>query len=469
MYDEVLPIIAPNGRTLFFVRPNHPLNLGKEDIWTSLRQPDGTWSKARNMGPPLNNADNNYVCSVTPDGNTLLLGNVYHPNGKMTPGISIVHRTATGWSIPDSLVIKNFYTHHDIGNYYLANDGRTLMLSLQRDDTHGELDLYVSFLQEDGEWSVPLNLGPDVNTRRNDRSPYLASDGKTLYFSSEGHGGYGSSDIFFSRRLDSTWTNWSRPQNLGRPINSEGEDGFFTITASGDFAYYASGQNTYRYRDIYRVLLPAEMRPHSVVLVSGKVLNASTGEPVSANIIYDRLPDGVNIGSARSNPANGEYQISLPAGSNYAFRADAKGFVAINDNIDLTQLDRYQEIERDLYLVPFEVGQTIRLNNIFFKFKEAAIQPESLPELNRVIRLLRDNPTLEIEIAGHTDSVGTERDNIRLSEDRAAAVRDYLVTQRIKLQRMSIRGYGKSEPISTNDSEEGRQRNRRVEFKILKK
>jgi outer membrane protein OmpA-like peptidoglycan-associated protein len=468
-YDEVLPVISPDGKTLYFDRTNHPANAGKDDIWYSTLRSDGKWNEAKNIGSPLNNSDNNFVCSVTPDGNTLLLGNIYNADGTMSPGISIVHRTANGWGRPEQLVIKNFYSRSSIGNYYLANDGKTLLLSVQRDDGQGELDLYVSFLQEDGEWSEPLNLGPDVNTSKDDRTPFLAADQATLYFASEGHGGFGSSDIFFARRIDSTWTRWSRPENLGRPINSEGWDGFFTITASGDDAYLSSAKNSYGMLDIFRVELPMNMRPKSVVLVSGHVLNAKTKEPIAARIVYETLSNGATAGSARSNPTSGDYEIALPAGSNYGFRAEAEGFIAINDNIDLTKLNRYQEIKRDLYLVPIEVGSVIRLNNIFFDFAMANLRPESFPELNRIIGMLKDNPTIEIEIAGHTDSLGTDADNMKLSQRRASAVFDYLKGHGIRASRLSVKGYGEAAPVATNDTEEGRRLNRRVEFRIVRK
>jgi outer membrane protein OmpA-like peptidoglycan-associated protein len=468
IYDEVLPVISPDGKTLFFDRTNFPAGYGRDDIWYSTLTPDGRWSPAKNIGPTLNNAQNNFVCSITPDGNTLLLGNVYNANGPMTPGASVVHRSSEGWVSPEKLVIKNFYSRSDIGNYYLANDGSTLLLAVQRDDGYGGLDLYVSFLEDDGQWSEPMNLGPDVNTSHDDRTPFLAADGSTLYFSSEGHGGFGSSDIFVSRRLDSSWSRWSRPENLGRPINSEGWDGFFTITASGDYAYLASKRNSYGANDIFRVELPMNMRPKSVVLISGRVLNAKTKEPLAAHILYETLSNGTAVGTARSNPTGGDYKIALPAGSNYGFHAEAPGFIAVNDNIDLTKLNRYQEINRDLFLVPVEVGEIIRLNNIFFDFGLADLRPESTPELSRVMRFLQDNPKIEIEISGHTDNVGTDADNLKLSRRRATAVYDFLVAHGVKAGRLTVQGYGKDVPVATNDTEEGRRQNRRVEFKIVR-
>jgi outer membrane protein OmpA-like peptidoglycan-associated protein len=221
--------------------------------------------------------------------------------------------------------------------------------------------------------------------------------------------------------------------------------------------------------DIMRIGLPEAARPKPVILVSGRVLDAKTKQPVVAQIHYELLPEGKDIGVARSGPTTGEYKITLPSGGRYAFRAEAPGYIAVNDNLDITTLKEYRELTRDLYLVPIEVGQTVRLNNIFFDFAKTILRDESFPELNRMADLLKSNPTMEIEIAGHTDNVGTDESNLALSRNRAIAVSDYLASKGINRSRMKVQGYGMSKPLATNDTEEGRQQNRRVEVKILKR
>jgi outer membrane protein OmpA-like peptidoglycan-associated protein len=466
-FDEVGPIISPDGKTLYLDRTDHPDNVGKDDIWVSTLQRDGTWSVAKNIGVPLNNADHNFVSAVTPDGNTLLLGNVYNPDGTMGPGVSMVYRMQRGWSAPRKLDIRNYYSLGLSANYTLANDGKTLLMAVERNDSYGDLDLFVSFLQPEGDWSEPVNLGPDINTPGADRTPFLAADGVTLYYASDGRGGYGSSDIFVARRLDSTWRRWSTPVNMGKPINTSGWDGFFTIPASGEYAYLVSSQNSFGGADIFRVRLREESKPRPVVLISGRVLDANTKQPLEAEINYTS-DDGQNSGTARTDPATGEYKVTLPAGSSYSFRAMAVNYSDASDRIDLTKVDAYKEITRDFLLKPLQVGSTVRLSSVLFAIGSDELQSVSRPDLNRVIRLLSENPVMEIEIAGHTDNMGDDDKNLDLSQRRADAVKRYLVDNGIASARIVARGYGESTPTSTNDTAEGRRLNRRVEFTVTK-
>lgn len=467
--SELVPVIAPDGKGLWFVRKDAAENIGGRgmDIWYAALGNSGTWNNARNVGPPLNTIGDNYVCSVTPDGQTVLLGGTYQANGQMLPGVSISRRTANGWSTPEPLRIQNFYNTATFAEYFLANDGRTLLLCVGRDDSYGGKDMYVSFLQKSGWWSAPLNLGSGLNSKGSEVSPFLAADGVTLYFSTDGRGGEGDNDIFVARRLDSSWGRWSPPQNLGSAINTPGFDAYYTIPASGDFAYFVSTSNESGREDIYRIPLPKPVRPKPVVLVKGRVLHSQTNKPIGAQIRYERLNDGTAQGVANSDPATGAYTIVLPAEAAYGFRAEADGFIAVSDNLDATKVTEYREITRDLLLTPIVVGQTIRLNNIFFDFGSDTLRPESFPELQRVAGLLRDNPQVIIQISGHTDNVGNDQSNVSLSQRRANAVMEYLLAQGLPHNRVSAHGYGRARPIVPNDTEAGRSQNRRVEFTIL--
>jgi len=272
-----------------------------------------------------------------------------------------------------------------------------------------------------------------------------------------------------TKRLDDSWTNWSEPLNMGTDINSPAWDSYYTIPASGEIAYLVSGVNTFGKGDIFRVQNSEATKPNPVVLISGKVLNKKNNFPIAADIIYEILPEGTEAGLANSNPENGDYAIVLPAGKLYSFRADVEGFYAISENLDLTGLTEYKEITRNLYLVPIEVGQTIRMNNVFFDFAKAHLKAESYPELRRVIEFLNDHPNVEIEIAGHTDHVGSDESNLALSGSRTEAVVGYLLNNGANKAQFTSMGYGEGKPIATNDTNEGRALNRRVEFTILKK
>jgi hypothetical protein len=297
-YDEIAPRMSPDGKTLYIVRKHHPENTGeKDDVWVSELQ-NGAWSEMRNVGKPLNNEGHNMVVSVSPDNNSLLLMNTYNADGTSKgAGISLSFRTANGWSLPVNQTIDNYYNDNQYSEICMSANQKVLVFTIERHDTQGERDLYVSFLKPDGTWTEPKNMGKDVNTFADEGAPYLAPDDKTLYFSSSGWPGYGNKDIFISRRLDDTWTKWSKPQNMGKPINSTHWDSYYTTSASGDYAIVSSTHAETR-TDLYTVRLPASIKPDAVIIVHGKVLNANTNQPVEADISYEILSKSGEAGVA---------------------------------------------------------------------------------------------------------------------------------------------------------------------------
>jgi len=470
-YSEHWPVISPDGKTLFFLREDDPNNFGLSgDIWYSILQKDGAWSNAVHAGKPLNNIDGGSVCSVSPDGNTLLLLGTYRKDGYIDfNGFSISRRTKDGWSFPLGVVINNFYNESEHWSGYLSNDGKKLFMGVQRKDSYGKCDLYISFLQSNNVWTEPMNLGSVINTSEMEQDAFLASDNVTLYFESEGHGGFGGFDVFMSRRLDDTWQNWTVPVNLGSSINTKKDDQEYYIDAIGEYAYFASEDNSFGELDIYRIKLPDKVKPNPVVLVYGTVYNAKTNQPLETEIKYEFLPEGTDAGTANSDPVSGSYKIILPYGKSYGFSAKSSGFYSISENLNLKEVLQYKEIKMNLYLVPIEVGETVILNNIFFDFNKWELKPESYSELDRILKFLNDYPAVEIELSGHTDNIGTADYNLALSEKRAGAVAEYLFGKGIFKERITVFGYGETKPIASNDTDEGRQKNRRVEFKIIKK
>lgn len=476
-YTEFKPLLAPDGRTLYFSRKNHPDNIGGvedgEDIWYSEMDSTGEWKEAVNIGRPLNNEKPNYVCSVTPDGNSvvLLLGNQYNeknPN-KMLSGVSISSKEGDEWTPPFNLLIENDYNYNEKSNYFLANNRQVLLLSVERDDSYGARDLYVSFFKEDSTWSEPMNLGKPVNTAGDDASPFLAADDKTLYYSTNGLGGYGGHDIYVSKRLDDTWTNWSEPQNLGPDINSPKEDLFFNIPLTGNYAYYTQevGEDN---SDIFKVELPLKIMPSDVIVIRGTLLDKETGEPIEAKIIYEKLPEGTTVGITKSHKGTGKYEIVLPKGYQYGYRAEVEGYLPINENIDLAGDDfEGEEISANLYMVPAKVAAVITLNNIFFDFDYAVLKAESYPELDRLVKYLNENKSIRIEIRGFTDSTGPDEYNLDLSKRRAKSVVEYLSSKDIASERIEAKWFGEADPVESNATKVGRRSNRRVEFKILEK
>jgi len=394
------------------------------------------------------------------------------PNGKMLAGVSISTRVNGEWGTPKPLNIVNDYNLAQKANYFLADNRQTLLMSVERDDSFGDRDLYVSFIKADSSWTEPLNLGDVVNTAGEESAPFLASDDKTLYFSSNGFSGYGGSDIFVSRRLDDTWTNWSEPENLGPELNSPLEDLFFNIPASSEYAYYSRGVSEAN-TDIFRIKLPIVRSPEPFVTVKGKIVDKNSSKPLGAKIVYERLPDGKGLGISQSNPETGEYEIRLPAGEMYGLRAESDGSLSESQSLDLRDIKYDQTIERDFNLDPIGVARvqenaTILLNNLFFDLEKATLRPESFPELNRIVSLMNEKPSMQIEIAGHTDNTGSDTYNLELSRQRANSVASYLVGKGIDKSRMNVEFFGETKPMISNETREGRKKNRRVEFKILK-
>ncbi|HYF32197.1 MAG TPA: OmpA family protein [Chitinophagaceae bacterium] len=483
---ELRPTVSADGKRLFFICENHPENTkyrtipNSQDIWYSEKDSSGKWQDAMHLGYPLNTMPYNAVYWISPDNNRILIrGSFTHGafNGK---GVSLCHLTKSGnWSEPNALVIREYYKY-DRGlqsGATMASDGKTLLLYMTPEKGGENNDIFVCFLERDGTWSEPKSLGKKINLPEYDEmTPYLASDGVTLYFSSNRPGGVGDNDIWMTRRLDKTWQKWSDPVNLGTPINTENWDAFFTLDAGGEYAYLTSSSNTLGESDIVRVKLLEREKPNPVVLVHGNVYNQKTKEPLSASLVYETLPDGVEAGNGMSSPIDGSFKVILPYDKNYSIRATADKFFAVSENLKLDSLVKagYKEIHKDLYLVPIEIGQVVRLNNVFFDFDKWDLRPESFIELDRVVKLLNENPTIEIEMSAHTDSKGADDYNFKLSDDRARSVREYILSKGIAPSRIISQGYGETKPVVPNtnsdgsDNPENRQLNRRVEFKILK-
>jgi outer membrane protein OmpA-like peptidoglycan-associated protein len=446
-------------------------------------------------------------------------------------------KTANGWSIPEKLNIPKYEQMSKGKNEYayLSMDGKVLLLAFSEKKNSENDDLYVSFLEE-GEWSKPENLGKKINTDYSETTPFLAADGKTLYYSSDRPGGKGSHDIYMSRRIDDNWLNWRAALHLEEPFNTEDYDAYYSLSAKGDYAYFLSGKNSLGKKDIFRFKteeftqespkkedpilakippaktgenlgkkegiasenpaiaqkkteVPKEETPvlvqqnakssprlgsseksEAVVLVSGKVFDTKNGKaPEDASITYEDLTTGKTIGIAKPDPISGIYKLVLPYGFNYGITAKAKGFIPSSINIDLSRMrGRYLELdERDLVMAPIQKGTSVTINNLFFELNKAALQPESESELKRIVSVLKENMNLVIEISGHTDNTGSDEINQKLSLDRADAVKAYLLGAEIKSERIKTKGYGSKKAKASNDTEEGRQINRRVDIEIL--
>jgi len=491
--DEYCPIISADGKRLYFCRRRDDFQIidnkielyEHEDIYVSTLGENQEWGKAKNLGSPICTETHEAPIGISADGTILTLFGNY--DGSFGRGDNFyAEKTDSGWS-----QVKHFPSpinseYFDAGANYTA-DGKAILFYSDRPGsvgaTHfknefyhgtywGNMDLYICLKTSNGSWSEPINLGETINTPFCESSPFLHPDGKTLYFCSDGHCGLGGLDVFKATRLsDSSWTEWSEPVNLGKEINSPNDDWGYRISTSGKFLYFAiydhpegKGKN-----DIYFIELPDtpdSLKPDLVTTVSGKVTDPD-GKPLNAKIKWNDLTLQKEAGELQSDPQSGRYFIPLPTGHRYSYFAEKEGYIGASEYLDLTDKKDFTEYTLDIVLHPVDSIPQLILKNIFFEVDKAELQKESFMELSRWVNLLKEHAGLRCEIHGHTDNTGTAKYNYRLSVQRAKAVVDYLVGKGIDADRLTAIGFGKTKPIAPNDTEEGRQKNRRVEIKFL--
>ncbi len=511
--DAFLPVITVDDTKLYFCQDNPGTN---DDVIVSdhiATEGPKQWSKAQHVPPPIFTTQSEAPTGVSPEGSRLLLFGNY----LMTEGGSVVQHSAPGTLAGKANLfysdkqpngtwgpVKAFPWPINSGYYEsdakLSSDGKELFFVSDRPGAiggfhpkprmggtgvfyHGSLwgntDIYVSLKQPDGSWATPINLGPTINTPFAERTPFLHPDGKTLYFSSEGHAGLGGLNIYKSTRLsDTSWTEWSRPVNLGKEINTAGADWGYVLSTDGTTAYLAVADRKSHLYTIRSMTIPKEIRPDPVVTIAGTVTDQS-GKPLAAIIKWDDLETGKNVGEISSDPVTGHFFIPLPKGRNYGYYAQKDGYFPASMNVDLRKRSDPDDSDRADTLSNLNVkivlswikalqasDSAIRLNNIFFNFDKASLKPESFPELNRLAAILKIAPVVHVEIDAHTDNKGSHQYNLQLSKRRAESVVEYLIGQGIASARLTSHGFAETRPIATNSTDEGRALNRRVEFRF---
>jgi outer membrane protein OmpA-like peptidoglycan-associated protein len=482
--SEYNPVPSFDDKKMYFCGDLRNDGLGGEDIYVSEFKND-KWQKAINM-KDINSKSNEAPLSVSGDGNRLILFGNYDDsfgNGDLY----YIDKTETGWGKICHFP-KPINSDYFDADGFLSADGKAFFFvsdrpgntgKFHRKDSYfhgsnqGNTDIYVC-IRNGNEWSNPINLGNVINTPFAERTPFLHPDGKTLYFSSDGHPGLGRLDVFKSERLsDSSWDKWSEPQNLGKEINTAEDDWGYKVTTNGEAAYFAKIKNNGSLDDydIYSVTLPEFAKPKAIARIHGKITDIS-GKPLETDIRIEDLTNGGNIGYTKSDPVSGEYYIVLPLGKNYGYFTDKKGYFPISQNIDLESKNESEDITEDIVLISLEDTKkkdiSIRINNIFFETNKSDLKPESFPELNRLAGIIQGIPGMVVEISGHSDNVGNSRHNRELSLKRAQSVVNYLIEKGCDPISITAKGYGDSKPIAANSTEKGRSINRRVEFKILK-
>lgn len=501
-YPDYGPVISADESVMLFTsrRPTTTgggidpvINEPFEDIYISTKV-NGKWGVAQNMGKPINTDDHDANSGLSADGQKFL---IYI--GKNNGDLYEAELKGDSWSKPEHMNDNINTKYHESSACYSPDGKMVYFVSDKPDGSMGDRDIYVSTKNAKGKWDKAVNLGPTINTKYGEEGVFIHPDGKTMYFSSQGHKSMGGYDIFKSVYDEKTKT-WSEPENLGYPVNTPDDDVFFVVSASGKHGYYASfNANGYGEKDIYMVTFLGQekqmvmdnednllaslaapvketviaptvvIKEAQLTILKGVITDELTQKPLEATIeLVDNLKNEV-VATFTSNSSSGKYLVSLPAGRNYGIAVKKDGYLFHSENFDIPNTAAYQEVVKDVALKNVAVGSKIILKNIFFDFDKATLRPESTNELERLTKLLNDVPTLKIEISGHTDSKGADDYNKKLSNNRAKAVVDYLVSKGIAADRLTYVGYGEEQPIATNDTDEGRQLNRRTEFKILSK
>ena len=501
-YGDYVPVISTDESMMIFTSRregstgnvfDEERNEYFEDLYISYCEGKNNWSPAMNM-KKFNTTEHDASAGLSPDGSVLYTfknGDLYE---SMLKG--------EDWSKPKALN-KNINTKNNETSISISSDGKQLYFVSDRPKdeygtpTKGGRDIFVSERNEKGEWGPAQNIGAPINTEFDEEGVFIHPDNRTMYFSSKREGTIGGYDIFYSEKDDDG--NWGEPVNVGMPINTPEDDVFFIVAGNGIYAYMSSArEGGFGMQDIWRITFlgpeqpliagtednliasstasiktdvkqeTVEVKKVRLTIMKGTITDAETDQPLESSIEIVDLEKDEIYATLSSNAATGKYLISLPSGKNYGITARTEGYLFHSENVNVPKTSSYQEIIKDIKLKAINVGATIILSNIFFDYNKATLRDISKAELDNLVRLLTvDYPKMVIEIGGHTDNKGSLEYNTKLSSNRAKSVVDYLIAHGVAKERLSYKGYAYQNPIDTNDTEEGRQNNRRVEFKVI--
>jgi outer membrane protein OmpA-like peptidoglycan-associated protein/Tol biopolymer transport system component len=465
--DEYWPSLSADEQTLVItrlVKSDFMVGNKQEDFFISHRTNEG-WGPLTDAGYPLNSPDNEGAQSISADGRLMVFTGCNRKDGLGRCDLYLSRREGDRWSIPlnmDAPVNTN-YTETQPS---LSADGKTLYFASDRPGGRGAVDLWVCRMEYNGKWTKPVNLGDTVNSKGNEMSPFIHPDGRTLYLASDGHYGLGGYDLFICR-LDSNGR-WMKPENMGYPINTNKDEFGLIVNPTGNRAYFASDIGEKSGRDIYYFNLPEPVRPNQVSFIKGIVFDKETQRRLRADFELIDLDTRSLKNQSQSDSITGEFIVCIPVDHNYLLNVSKKGYLFFSENFSMKGIYLSDKpFLKDIPLNPIRIGEIVVLKNIFYETDSYALKDESVVELGKLVRFLAENPQIKIEISGHTDNMGTPDYNLRLSDSRSKAVADYLINAAVAKERLVCRGYGLTQPVASNETEEGRAQNRRTEIKII--
>ncbi len=469
VYQEYAPVISADGAIMMFTSrrsiTDSDRRLHEKFLYTNFDASTKTWQKAEILPDAINfTSSNTSIIALSNDAQKML---VYKDDDSGTGDIYESKLEGDEWTNPIKLPYPINTKYHESSATY-SPDEKTIYFISERPGGEGKRDIWFCTKSIDGVWGKAENMSENINTSNDEEGVFLHPDGKTLYFSSNRKGGYGGYDIYktvFGKQ------GWSVPENMNAPINTTEDDVFFVMEANNKSAYYSSDQKgSLGEKDIFKIVFDYKNVPKAqLTLIKGIITDEKTNKPIEAIFeVFDNAQQKI-VANYTSNSVTGKYLISLPEGKNYGLHIHAKDYLFQSKNINSMDSIKYSEINEDIQLKKIEVGKSVVLNNMFYDYNKSNLKEESGNELKNLIQLLDENLTIKLEISGHTDNKGNAAYNQKLSEDRAKAVVSYLIANGIPIEQVVYKGYGFSQPIASNEKEEGRQQNRRTEFKILKK
>jgi outer membrane protein OmpA-like peptidoglycan-associated protein/tetratricopeptide (TPR) repeat protein len=465
---EYLPCFTADGNYMIYTSRYG----GQEDFFQSQKI-NGEWIKGINIGEPINTLDNEGAETISADGRFLVYTVCNRREDFGGCDLYFSEMKNGEWSIPQNIGLPVNSTAWE-SQPSLSADGRTLYFVSSRNGGRGKKDLWVTYKMKNGRWMQPRNLGDVINTSGNESSPHIHADGQTLYFSSDGHVGMGEADMFMTtRQADGSW---SKPKNLGYPINTKAAENSLVVSLDGSIGYFASDREDSKgATDIYSFEMPQSIRPKPVTYLKAQVTDAATGFDLQAEVELVQLSTGLVYTEAITTES-GEFLICLPSGDDYALNVSRKGYLFYSENFALKEATSFAApFEANVKLQPIDVAiantnenetKTVILKNVFFESGVADLKSISKSELDKLVILLNENPTMKIQINGHTDNVGNPETNQNLSLNRATSVMNYVIKNGIEAIRLTAKGFGESQPIDTNETAEGRKNNRRTEFLV---
>jgi len=460
-YLEYFPSITIDGKRLTFTKRIG----GNEDIYESDKGND-TWGKAFPLPGKINSSTfNEGGQNISQDGKWMIFTGCNFPHGLGSCDIYISYLTKDGWSEPQNLG-PNVNSEFWESTPSLSPDKRDLYFSSNVPGGFGGKDIWVCHRDENGRWSEPYNLGAEVNTAGDESTPFIHADNQTLFFNSNGHPGYSEKpDLFVTRKLPEG--KWSKPENLGYPVNTIEDEGSLVVASDGKTAYFSSDRSdTKGGLDIYTFELRPDIRPLKTLWVKGKVYDKKTKAGLPSTVELTDVSTRQLISKLQTDE-DGNYLVTLPIGKDYAFNVHRKGYLFYSENYNMSNVSSDSTYLADIPLQPIEANAHIILKNVFFDTKKTALKPESITEIDNVVRLMNENPNMKILISGYTDNIGTPADNLILSKGRAVSVVNYLISKGINNSRLTFKGSGEANPVADNNTEEGRALNRRTELSVV--